>query len=220
MAETFMSYSNSNPETDLRRHPRRICSVLSQVFVLTGDSRRYVGSGLVLDISESGLALMMDQPPAADGEVFIKNSYFDVQAEIRNRRVENDCTRLGLEFTSAVNWHATPDALPMVQPSSSERRVLKEAKVSNAAARTHDPVSVYRKFLDALESARSRLPDTLRRALRPHEQDIPAALGTALRCDFCKQQLLEPMAAPDIALYIPLRVCTSCVADAAPFASR
>lgn len=213
-----MSLNNSNPDADLRRHLSRICPVLSEVFKLTGDSRRYVGSGVVLDISESGLALVMDQPPAADGGVFIKNTYFDVQAEIRNGRIENGCTRLDLEFTSAVNWHALPDPLLMVQSSSSR---LEKVQGSNTATRTHDPVSVYRKFLDALESARRKLPEALRRAIRPrYQQEISTASEAALRCECCKQQLSELTAAPDLAVYIPLRICTPCLADAAPFASR
>ncbi|MGH9626935.1 MAG: hypothetical protein ACRD7E_01010 [Bryobacteraceae bacterium] len=81
-----VNIESCNPLTseDRRRHHRSICSVLSEVFAFDGDARRYIGSGLVFDMSESGLALVMDHPPAADRPLLIKNSYFEVEAEIRN----------------------------------------------------------------------------------------------------------------------------------------
>jgi hypothetical protein len=85
-----------------RRHTREVCSVLSEVFAITGDSRRYIGPGVVLDVSESGLALVMDFAPAPDLPLLITNAYFEVRAKLRSCTTNRDGMRLGLEFTSPI----------------------------------------------------------------------------------------------------------------------
>ena len=197
-----------------RRHTRKVCSVLSEVFAITGDSRRYIGPGVVLDISESGLALVMDFAPASDLSLLITNAYFEVRAKLRSCTTNTDGIRLGLEFTSAITWYRPSDALPTNQLSSVAR--TSQPAVHRSGKREHDPLAVYRTFLDVLARARRNLPEAVRKAIYPRKEiaDVP---NTLLRCDLCKKALAEFNAVPGITVYIPLRICTSCLADAAPF---
>lgn len=69
-----------------RRRPRIATLVMSQVFISTGLSGkfRYFGPAIVMDMSESGLALAMDVVPPNDSAVQVHNKYFRVEAIIRN----------------------------------------------------------------------------------------------------------------------------------------
>jgi hypothetical protein len=198
-----------------RRHTRKVCSVLSEVFAITGDSRRYIGPGVVLDMSEFGLALVMDFAPAADVSLLITNAYFEVRAKLRSCTTNTDGMRLGLEFTSAITWHRPSDALPTNQLSS-VAQTSQPALRGGSGKREHDPLAIYRTFLDVLGRARRNLPDAVRKAIYPRKEiaDVPNTLS---RCDLCKKALAEFNAVPGIPVYIPLRICTSCLADAAPF---
>jgi PilZ domain len=167
-----------SPE-ERRRHSRRVCSVLSEVFVMNGNARRFIGSGVVLDISESGLALAMDHSPLTESSLFIRNAYFDVQAQIRNRTTKDGSTRLGVEFTSAVNWHAEPNMLPSDQPPSSRAGSSQPLSAPSSTRKTrYDSYAVYRKFLNVLSEARCKLPDSVRTI---HPRDEGTAKGQELR---------------------------------------
>lgn len=208
--------SHSSPaHQEQRRHRRHICSVLSEAFAVTGDSRRYIGPGVVIDMSESGMAFAMDSPPHTDIPLFIQNPYFEVRAHIRNRTTRGDGTRLGLEFTSVVHWHREPDTLPIHQPPPAAAHAS-ESRLPAAETRKYDPYAVYRRFFDLLAEARRKLPEAIRRAgyLRETGRKTPEP---DLRCDLCKKLLPAPTAAPDVAVYIPLSICHSCLIDAAPF---
>jgi signal transduction histidine kinase len=169
--ESLSSCSTSTggvPSTEeQRRSLRRVCPVLSQVFAC-GASHRYLGPGIVLDLSDSGISLMVDQPPAADIPLFIKNIYFNVQATIRNRVPTKDGTRLGLEFTSPIDWHGKRDALPMGQLSSP---APKRKSPCSAGKQNGDLSNWYRRCLVLLERARTRLPETVTARTRRQDQD-------------------------------------------------
>jgi hypothetical protein len=155
--------------TEQRRHFRTITSVLSEVFVLEGTSPRYLGPGVVLDMSESGLGLALDNPPQAATQLLIKNTYFDVDARIVNRTAERGSTRLGLQFTSDVRWNRTLDTPVLPQPAA-------PAPPAGPAARTapsmwYQRYNLYRKFLDVLALARKKLPAAILRLDGPQPGD-------------------------------------------------
>jgi hypothetical protein len=207
-----MSYSSPDRE-NRRLYSRRVCSVLSQIFATSGASRRYIGPGSsARHIGIRSGARDGHNPPAADVPLFIKNPYFEVEAEIRNRTAKDDGTRLGLEFTSAVIWHRQPDTLPPNQPSSAGTHSLQPLPVPGSPeTRRYDPYAVYRKFLDLLGEARRKLPANVRMANYRRETD-PRRPEPPFRCDLCKTPLAEPAA-------FRMSQCTS-LFDATPVSSR
>jgi hypothetical protein len=90
-----------------RRDPRTVISVMSDVLVPSGRSGnlKYLASAIIVDISHSGLALLMDLPPSGYNALYINNYYFEVKTEIRNiTRVNDAGFRVGVEFTSELLW--------------------------------------------------------------------------------------------------------------------
>jgi hypothetical protein len=129
--------------------------------------------------------------------------------------VKNDGVRLGLEFSSAIHWLRPPDTLPTIQT-----RIPSVPATPLAQPRPQkklDRLAVCRTFLNTLTIARQKLPEAIRTAIhrRPTVANAPATL---LRCELCKCPLMAPAVIPQIALYIPLRMCVPCAEEAAPFA--
>jgi hypothetical protein len=58
-------FTNRTKDPERRRDPRTVTSVMSEVFVASGKSGqlRYFAPAILVDVSESGLALMMDIAP-------------------------------------------------------------------------------------------------------------------------------------------------------------
>jgi hypothetical protein len=96
-----------------RRDPRIATSVMSEVFVSTGVSGklRYFGPAIVIDMSESGLALAMDAVPRGHSTVHVRNRYFRVEAIIRNSSSLDAGFRIGAEFTSELEWQPGSEVL-------------------------------------------------------------------------------------------------------------
>lgn len=156
---------NQNAEdfASRRHHPRTNISVLSEVFEVEGTTVRYIGPGMVLDVSEDGLALAMDEPPRGAPKLLVKNAYFDVHAQIVNRTSERDCTRLGMRFVSKPTWYRplteSSSSAPAAQRRSSPvARPTEKTPPNPAKAMWYERYRLYRNFLAALDRARSKLP--------------------------------------------------------------
>lgn len=113
---------------ELRAEPWHACSVLSEVFAASRHETKYIGSGIVADISESGLSITMDAAPSGD-VLIIRNSYFEAASKVRNTTpLANGGFRVGVAFTSAVAWkqHLSPtgksSSTPPIKRASSENR--------------------------------------------------------------------------------------------------
>jgi PilZ domain len=89
-----------------RRDPRTVTSVMSGVYVGSGrmGHLRYLGPAIVIDISESGLALQMDLSPERHNLLYVKNYYFEVEAEIRSITPVEAGVRIGCQFRSELQW--------------------------------------------------------------------------------------------------------------------
>jgi hypothetical protein len=88
-----------------RRDPRTICSVMSEVFVTsTNGALRYFAPAIVADISNSGLALMMDVAPKGHTKLTVRNTYFHAEMYIRNMTSLDCGVRVGCEFVNRLEW--------------------------------------------------------------------------------------------------------------------
>jgi hypothetical protein len=65
---------------------------------------RYFGPAILADVSESGMAILMDEVPKGYTRMHVKNSYFEVNVEIRNVTRTGDGCRVGCEFIQPVEW--------------------------------------------------------------------------------------------------------------------
>jgi hypothetical protein len=90
-----------------RRDPRTVMTAMSEVFVAAGKlgHLRYLGPAIVVDISDSGMALVMDFLPDGYNILHVRNYYFHVEIEIRNATPVEGGIRLGAEFTSKLEWN-------------------------------------------------------------------------------------------------------------------
>lgn len=79
---------------------------MSGVYVSSGGlgHLRYLASAIVIDISDSGLALQMDLSPECHGVLYVKNYYFEVEVEIRSTTPLEAGVRVGCKFTSELQW--------------------------------------------------------------------------------------------------------------------
>ena len=93
-------------EHERRRDPRTVTSVMSEVFIPSDRSGqlRYLAPAIVLDISESGLALAMDRAPDGCKILHVRNYYFQVEVEIRNTTRLDVGVRVGGQFTGELQW--------------------------------------------------------------------------------------------------------------------
>jgi hypothetical protein len=101
-------------EQERRRDPRTVTSVMSEVFIPLGRSGklRYLAPAIVIDISDSGLALAMDRAPDGYKTLHVRNYYFQVEVEIRNTRPLAVGVRVGGEFTGKLQWTEGSRGLP------------------------------------------------------------------------------------------------------------
>jgi hypothetical protein len=79
---------------------------MSEVFVASGKSGqlRYFAPAILVDVSESGLALMMDIAPEGHHIIHVRNKYFDAAVVIRNVTRLEVGVRIGGEFTKTLQW--------------------------------------------------------------------------------------------------------------------
>lgn len=88
-----------------RRDPRTVCSVMSEVFVTsTRGNLRFFAPAIVADISNSGLALVMDVPPKGHTRLTVRNTYFHADMYIRNTTALECGVRVGCEFVDRLEW--------------------------------------------------------------------------------------------------------------------
>jgi hypothetical protein len=93
-------------QPERRRDPRTVTSVMSEVFTPLGRTGqlRYLAPAIILDISDSGLALAMDRAPVGCKTLRVRNYYFEVDVEIRNTTPLEVGFRVGGEFTGDLQW--------------------------------------------------------------------------------------------------------------------
>ena len=75
-------------------------------FTKTCRNLKYLASAIIVDISDSVLALLMDVSPKGHKSLYVKSYYFEVKAEIRNITPLDSGFRVGVEFTGELQWKA------------------------------------------------------------------------------------------------------------------
>ena len=111
-------------EQERRRDPRTVTSVMSEVFIHSGRSGqlRYLAPAIIIDISDSGLALAMDRAPDGCKILHVRNYYFQVELEIRNTTLLDVGVRVGGEFTGELQWTHGSRVLPAQQRAVTDDR--------------------------------------------------------------------------------------------------
>src|SRR3954447_25719840 len=88
-----------------RRDPRAVCSVMSEILVVSPGGRlRYLAPAIVADISASGLALVMDAVPRGVTKLRVRNTYFEADVFVRNTMPTDNGFRIGCELLRPLEW--------------------------------------------------------------------------------------------------------------------
>src|SRR4051794_18751777 len=92
-------------DRERRRDPRSVCSVMSEVLVSSSTGAlRFFASAIVVDISSSGLALLMDVAPKGHSRLHVRNTYFHADMYVRNTARLESGVRIGCEYVHRLEW--------------------------------------------------------------------------------------------------------------------
>lgn len=237
MVTDMSQWMPRSAEEEKRRHERGYCSVLSSVYDNSTDRPRHIGPAVVVDISESGLAMSCDFEVPVGASLLVRNAYFRAHVIVRNTQKTDSGARIGSEFTRPVEWTGSLMQLQAVPPAAASPTLPPKTSVPPPVITDHLPslqsaerkYSVYLQFLQGIEQARSRLSSVIIEAVRNVEaalfrtnNDRAANRGTgevtSRGSELC---ILLCGSRPDSASALStsperlLKPCRSCVADQA-----
>lgn len=91
--------------TERRRDPRSVCSVMSEVLVISPSGHaKYFAPAILADISASGLSLIMDTVPRGANKLKVRNTYFEVDVYIRHTNATDAGFCIGCELSHSIEW--------------------------------------------------------------------------------------------------------------------